>query len=132
MSNPFQHILVPVDLSSCSAAALTLASQLAKVHGSRLAVLHVNDASPGSALAIEAAVEDFVRSVLGEAPVPSIHVAGGTPRDAILSAVVRLACDAIVLGTHGRTGRAHMLVGSVAESVVRAASCPVVTVRERA
>jgi len=39
--------------------------------------------------------------------------------------------DAIVLGTHGRTGRLHALAGSVAESVVRTAGCPVITVRER-
>jgi nucleotide-binding universal stress UspA family protein len=132
MSNPFQHILVPVDLSTCSAAALTLAAQLAEVHGSRLAVLHANDATSDAAHATEADIENFVRSVLGAATTPSVHVAAGAPRDVILTAVVSLACDAIVLGTHGRTGRPRMLVGSVAESVVRAASCPVVTVRERA
>jgi universal stress protein A len=128
MSNLFQQILVPVDLSPCSRAALSLAAQIAKVHGGKLTVVHAIDATDSSA-AKEAEVGGFVRSVLEGAPLPTVRVTPGVPRDVILSTAQNLACDAIVLGTHGRTGRTHMLVGSVAESVVRLAPCPVVTVR---
>jgi nucleotide-binding universal stress UspA family protein len=54
----------------------------------------------------------------------------GSPRVCILDHAKRGGYDLIVMGTHGRTGRAHSLAGSVAESVVRTAPCPVLTVRE--
>jgi universal stress protein A len=53
----------------------------------------------------------------------------GVPFEQILRAAKRLKCDLIVLATHGRTGLRHVLMGSVAENVVRRASCPVLTVR---
>jgi nucleotide-binding universal stress UspA family protein len=51
--------------------------------------------------------------------------------DQIIQAARRFKCDLIVLATHGRTGLKHVLMGSVAENVVRRASCPVLTVRPR-
>lgn len=54
----------------------------------------------------------------------------GQPVDEILRLAKETGCDLIVMGTHGRTGLGRMLMGSVAEKVVRTASCPVVTVRE--
>lgn len=131
MSNLFQHVLVPIDLSPCSGAALKLASQLAREHGAKLAVLHATDAAPGGAASAERAeVEAFVRSVLASAPVPHLLMATGSARDVILKVADDLGCDVIVLGTHGRTGRRRMLAGSVAESVMRTANCPVITVRD--
>jgi nucleotide-binding universal stress UspA family protein len=53
----------------------------------------------------------------------------GVPFDQIIRAAKRLRCDLIVLATHGRTGLAHAIMGSVAENVVRRAPCPVLTVR---
>jgi universal stress protein A len=56
-------------------------------------------------------------------------VCGGQPAAAIVEAAADRAVDLIVIGTHGRRGMAHLLLGSVAEYVVRSASCPVLTVR---
>lgn len=130
MSNAFQSILVPVDLSPCSRAALVLAAKLAEVHDARLVILHALAESSERSLAERAEVQRFVDTTLpGHVPTPQVHVLAGSPRDVILTSVERLGCDVIVLGTHGRTGRARMLAGSVAESIVRGAACPVITVR---
>jgi nucleotide-binding universal stress UspA family protein len=56
----------------------------------------------------------------------------GSPAPAIRDVAERRRCDLVVLGTHGRSGMAHLLLGSVAEKVVRQAPCPVLTVRARA
>ena len=66
----------------------------------------------------------------GNAPTLRVHgvVAKGVPFDQILRVAKRLRCDLIVLATHGRTGLRHVVMGSVAENVVRRASCPVLTV----
>jgi universal stress protein A len=58
-----------------------------------------------------------------------VKLEAGKPRDAILARARDTEADLIVMGTHGRTGRTHSLAGSVAESVVRMAPCPVLTVR---
>jgi nucleotide-binding universal stress UspA family protein len=66
---------------------------------------------------------------------PDLRVRGvlatGVAVDQIIQAARRLKCDLIVLATHGRTGLKHVLMGSVAENVVRRAPCPVLTVRPR-
>jgi nucleotide-binding universal stress UspA family protein len=127
MANPFGSILVPVDLSSCSRAALELALALSKIHSARIDIVHANSDSPG----LRHELEGFVASHIGDGEsLPLIHVVPGSPRDVILKLAEQLDCDVIVLGTHGRTGRERSLAGSVAESVVRGASCPVITVRE--
>ena len=56
-------------------------------------------------------------------------LAEGAPFDQILQAAERLQCELIVIATHGHTGLAHAIIGSVAENVVRRAPCPVLTVR---
>lgn len=128
MSNPFRCLLVPIDMSSCSKAALLLALSLAKFHSARVEILH---ATKDTSAAHRTEVERFVASALAaDEPLPSIHLMPGPPRDVILRLAEYLCCDAIVIGTHGRSGRAHMLTGSVAESVVRAATVPVLTVRD--
>jgi nucleotide-binding universal stress UspA family protein len=60
------------------------------------------------------------------------QVTTGDPADAIVREAAQLGVDLIVMGTHGRTGLQHVLLGSVAEKVVRYAPCPVLTVRHRA
>ena len=60
-----------------------------------------------------------------------VQVTTGDPADAIVSEAAQLGADLIVMGTHGRTGLQHVLLGSVAEKVVRHASCPVLTIRLR-
>jgi nucleotide-binding universal stress UspA family protein len=58
-----------------------------------------------------------------------VEVAAGLPADIIVRVAHKRGADLIVMGTHGRTGLPHMLLGSVAEKVVRLAPCPVLTVR---
>jgi nucleotide-binding universal stress UspA family protein len=58
-----------------------------------------------------------------------VEIASGTPAETIVRVAEENAADLIVMGTHGRTGLQHVLLGSVAEKVVRLASCPVMTVR---
>ena len=58
------------------------------------------------------------------------HVDAGNPEQVIIQTAEKGGFDAIVLGTHGRTGRPRSLAGSVAESTVRLSACPVITVRE--
>jgi nucleotide-binding universal stress UspA family protein len=56
-------------------------------------------------------------------------VVKGVPFNEIINAATEINVDLIVIGTHGRTGLSHVMLGSVAEKVVRKASCPVLTVR---
>ena len=58
-----------------------------------------------------------------------VQVVTGDPADAIVRVAQEIPADLIIMGTHGRTGLSHILLGSVAEKVVRHASCPVLTVR---
>jgi nucleotide-binding universal stress UspA family protein len=138
----FQTILVPVDGSPPSLAGLCQAAVLAEDLDAKLEILHVAGAdtfevgSTTSAAkpAREAAERDMadaiatVEATLHER-VRSRTVAGD-PVQKILEVASDLKPDLIVLGTHGRVGRLHSLVGSVAQAIVRNAPCPVLTVRE--
>jgi nucleotide-binding universal stress UspA family protein len=127
-------ILVPVDGSDPSLAALDHAVSLAQDYDATIEVLHViQETDPLSAQArlddeqaMDAAVQR-AKSVLGNRL--SHHEAAGEPMDRIIEAASR-GVDLIVMGTHGRVGRIHQMLGSVAEGVVRNAPCPVLTVRE--
>lgn len=140
---PISKILAPVDLSSCSRAALEFACKLAAPFGSHIEAMFVrpqngvtpggeSSASPSEELAAaRAELHRFVLSIPGVAPgTITERVETGEPHEQIMRAAERGSFDVIVLGTHGRTGRTRSLAGSVAESVVRTASCPVITVRE--
>jgi nucleotide-binding universal stress UspA family protein len=137
---PVRTVLHPTDFSDRSEFAFRLACALARDYGARLIVLHV-------------AVPPVV--VYGEgmiAPLPEGHqeqlqhqLEQLRPRDPRISVEYRLAegdaaaeilrmaeetkADVIVMGTHGRTGVGRLLMGSVAEQVVRRAACPVVTAK---
>jgi nucleotide-binding universal stress UspA family protein len=138
MTSSVRNILAAVDLSSCSRAALDFACSLATSLNAKIEVLFVLDgahtSNPGDPTEIDAAREElhrFITSVLGTRhPALTDRVEVGNARERIV-AVSAKGFDAIVLGTHGRTGRVHELAGSVAESVVRTAAIPVITVRER-
>jgi CBS domain-containing protein len=139
----FSQILVPVDYSSPADAALGVAAGLATAFQGRLLVLHL--------LAIEVfalaesplitsdatSLEDergrlraHVEKVLGaETPPYDVTVAWGAPYLQIVEHAIAYAADLIVIGTHGRTGLKHVLLGSVAEKTVQLAPCPVLTVR---
>lgn len=136
-------ILHPTDFSACSEHAFRLACSLARDQGARLVVLHVLDRPvivySGVAMAPPAPPpvhdRDAVRAQLDkiQASVPGVAIEHrleeGDPADAVLQVADDIRCDLIVLGTHGRTGLGRLLMGSVAEKVVRKAKCPVLTVK---
>lgn len=138
-----KRILHPTDFSACSQHAFGLACSLARDQGASLVVLHVLERPvivyTGVAMAPPAPppVEEreAVRAKLSQvkAPFPGLTVEyrleEGDPSDGILAVADELQCDMIVLGTHGRTGLGRLLMGSVAEKVVRQAKCPVLSVK---
>jgi len=119
-----QKILVPMDGSPASVAALEQAVTLAQDLGATLDVLHVNE--PGESREMEDAL-GIAKSRLLERL--TRRTESGDPVKTILDIAATERAGLIVMGTHGRVGRLHALVGSVAEAVVRNAPCPVLTVR---
>ena len=140
MGTPFRRILVPHDFSESADAALDLAVDLAAAQGARLDVLHVVEpfhpppeivAWLGDEQRIGPQLkrlEAVVAARVGRRRVPfQCEVVVGYPLDAILEAARDV--DLIVMATLGRTGLPHLLIGSVAERVVRHATKPVLTLR---
>ncbi|HET7540564.1 MAG TPA: universal stress protein [Polyangiaceae bacterium] len=130
-------ILAPVDLSSCSRAAFEYACKLALAFAAPVEVLLVRSSaegpepSAGELAAARAELHRFVASFPATAAARiTERVETGDARERIVGIAEGEGFDVIVLGTHGRTGRPRSLAGSVAESVVRTSSCPVITVRE--
>jgi universal stress protein A len=138
---PARVILHPTDFSEHSEAAFQLACNLARDHGACLVVLHV--AQPGVVLSDahgartrrprdyrEAAREKLAAL---HPPDPAVRVEHRIGEGEASSEILRVAeetkADLIVMGTQGRTGLQRFLIGSVAEDVLRRASCPVLTVR---
>ncbi|MRG90454.1 universal stress protein [Polyangium spumosum] len=136
-----RKILVPMDPSACSIAALEYASSFADELGASVDVLHVHeqgDVGVGSTVPLapeaqrqaEQQMEEAIsraRSRLGDRLGRSTQT--GDPLKTIVHAAADGEHDLIIMGTHGRVGRLHMLVGSVAEGVMWNAPCPVLTVR---
>jgi nucleotide-binding universal stress UspA family protein len=141
------RILVPVDFSDQSTRALDCAKTLAEKFGAALHVLTVVPdpyvlPNPGPwyvplpedyTAGLRRDAESHLRDLLSAAERTSLRaetvVFFGNPAAEILDYVRRASVDLIVMGTHGRGGVAHAVLGSVAEKVVRAAPCPVLTVR---
>lgn len=134
-----KHVLVAIDFSPPAEAALTYGRALAEHHGATLHVLHVLENSFLNATVVdptrlEAAALRRMRERLtdrGRVTARATVDRSGAPADAIVTYARLHDIDLIVTGTHGRTGMAHVLMGSVAEQVVRTAPCPVLTVRQR-
>jgi universal stress protein A len=135
-----KRILVPVDFSPCSRAALDYAALLAEIFHAELDLLHIwapsrrpedrELATLGLASSTVAgrALTDWLMSIgpaLRERARGRLEVGDRCGR--ILEAA--LGYDLIVMGTNGRTGMAHLFRGSLAEKVVRRAACPVLTIR---
>ena len=139
----FRRILVPHDFSDEADDALRLAAQIASGTGGRVHVLHVLEPYYGPADLTYAAMvpppeslvpeqmrdlEQRVKKVLGgKAPKVTVGVVVGHPATEIVRAGEK--ADVIVMATIGRTGLSHLLIGSVAEKVVRHAAAPVLTIR---
>jgi universal stress protein A len=133
---PIQRILCPVDFSPISSNALAYAERLASSMGAKLVLLHAFDMPATATYAdVQNPANPTVRQLLDDLPLslPETMAArvlhAGPPGQVICWLAQDRGCDLIVMGTHGRTGLTHLLLGSVAEYVVRHARCPVLTVR---
>ncbi len=141
---PFRNILCAVDFSRGSHVAMLAAAELAAKVGAKLTVAHAYQLPsaatyglPDDPRALQV-IADNVESALAtwkaevqRVGVKEVEVTAllGAAWDSIVSAASHRGCDLIVVGTHGRTGLAHVLLGSVAEKIVRHAKCPVLVVR---
>jgi nucleotide-binding universal stress UspA family protein len=145
----FSRILVPTDFSPPSDAALEYARILAAKFGSTLRILHVvddpsassdfvSDGFAPSTEEIQDALTAHARRQLEHLMTSAdrlrfhayVDAVIGTPAAAIIDYAGATGTSLIVMGTHGRTGMALLLMGCVAEQVVRTAPCPVLTVRQ--
>ncbi len=146
----WKTILVPHDFSSSANHAAALARDEAKAHGAKLLLLHVIDlpdqlgmdaaiipAETGAPINIktyavssaEQHLADIALRLAKDGMPASTYVVIGKPVDEILRFADHHKVDLLVLGTHGRSGLTHLLIGSVAERVVRSAKAPVLTIR---
>jgi universal stress protein A len=137
----FQTLVVTTDFSANSAVAVRPALAIAEKFGGRIVLVHVleapstdpthpaQDALRDLAEMSKEHLEEFGAREIGDRVPWTPEVATGPAYLAITDVARRCAADLIVVATHGRTGVLHLLLGSVAERVVRAATCPVLTVR---
>jgi len=144
-----KSILAPTDFSAHSEQAIRYACRLAERLGSELHLLHVLSeilpAGPDPLLMPvmpaqfykenEVRAQETLEKALDPSwgkPAAVINaVRWGSPVESIVSYVVDHGVDLIIIATHGRTGLSHLLLGSVAERIVREAPCPVLTIRNR-
>lgn len=146
MTIQLKRILLPTDFSDYSATATKYACELATRFDAELHLLHALEIQPASTpafvmgLAIpsythesQAAAEKALSRVLESqwsADRTVVHaIVEGSPKVEIIQYARKHDMDLIVLATHGRTGLSHVIMGSVAEAIVRTAPCPVLTVR---
>ncbi|HVA80549.1 MAG TPA: universal stress protein [Candidatus Binataceae bacterium] len=134
----FDKILCPVDFDQNSILALKLASELARERKAALYLLHVVALPPGPEVALpfgkmEAAartkLERLANEYIGGKMRCEIEIVMGDPGREVLQVAKRLGAGLIVMATHGRKGLSHLLLGSVAERVIREAPCPVLTIK---
>jgi universal stress protein A len=132
----FRKILCPVDFDAASLQALKLASELAKESGATLHLLHIVVLPPAPEVALpfgrmeEAArgrLEKLIRQHTDRGTHCEVRVMMGDAAAEVLLAAKRTRADLIVMATHGRTGLRRLMLGSVAERVVREAPCPVLS-----
>lgn len=136
-----RRILFPTDFSSFTQPALQLASSLARDMGAQLLIVHVKEppvelvAAGGLGVAELGLDGETIKAHLNRvAPTERVvsferHLLMGSPVAEIVRFAAQQQVDLIVMSTHGRTGLMHLLMGSVAEAVVRRAPCPVITLK---
>lgn len=146
---PIRNILVPTDFSGASQEAVRYACELAGALGATLHVVHVleNPFAPGAFMEmyspppaeyftdLEHQAENKLRASLSDAEREKVHAVFttrlGVPSAEILDRLdEEPRIDLVVMATHGRGGVARLVMGSVADKVIRAAPCPVLTMRQ--
>jgi nucleotide-binding universal stress UspA family protein len=140
-------ILIPIDFSPCSRQAAEEGLILARGFGSRAVFLHVLDIRyiypaaygtqpvllpPVTPEDLEPDWQEFLRALPLDGITWEKQTREGPAAQTITDAAAEIGAELMVIGTHGRTGVAHMLLGSVAEAVVRRTACSVLTVRPSA
>jgi nucleotide-binding universal stress UspA family protein len=146
----WKTILVPHDFSSSANHAAATARDVAKLHGAKIVLLHVIDLpyqlQPDTVIVPEGAgapisvkeyavtsaethLQDLVERLSKDGVTATSFVRVGNAVDEILRFSDENSVDLVAMGTHGRTGIKHLLLGSVAERVVRASKAPVLTIR---
>jgi len=141
-----ENILVPIDFGQSSQRALDLAVDLAKKFDAKLTLMHGFEIPAYAYMGLGATIvdyfvpieagarkclEDSLREVRAKLPNSEALFKQGAPWQQIVLASQEIDADLIVMGTHGRQGLGHALIGSVAEKVVRLSPVPVLTVREQ-
>jgi len=148
-----ERILVPVDYSPCSRVALQFASELAARFQASLDIVHIWDrpsyvsdvvmtaTEPVSGKSLTRMIQENAQRDLEEflrgAPAPdgsklTGRLLSGDPASTLIHEIRQGKHDLVVVGTHGRTGLSHLLLGSVAEKLVRLSPVPVMTVPDEA
>lgn len=151
----FRKILVATDLTDASLPALRVALDFARRFSAEVVALYVAESAytnrswyapfepsetellealrvrqrDAALVALEAQIEKSSARTASDNILVRPLLRDGVAADIIPSTAVELGADLIVLGTHGRKGASHLLLGSIAERVVRSAACPVLTVR---
>jgi len=145
MTFPYKKILCPVNFDETSAHAAEEAAALAVQGGGALVLLHVVHINPLVSMAaaegpsggeVYNAQVDLARNQvvqmaarLTSALKPEIVVEIGDPAEVILATERKLQADLVVMATHGRTGLARIVLGSVTDKIVRGSTAPVLTIR---
>ena len=139
-----EHVLVPIDFSAYSDHALDYAITCASKLQARLTLLHVIESLPVRGVDAVTLPQDYLQElevvanrnmqaylarVAAAGLKGEVAVVHGTPFRVITAVAKERQVDLIIMGTHGRTRLRHLLLGSVAERVVRLAPCPILVVR---
>jgi nucleotide-binding universal stress UspA family protein len=142
--NTFKHILVPTDFSASSSRAVEVAIGMAKRFDAELTLLHVwelpaypymeamtgpADVTASMEKAATEALQTQLLKVQAELPRAKSVLKLGLPWQQIADTIKDAKADLVIMGTHGRRGFEHLLLGSVAEKLVRLSTVPVLTVR---
>ena len=141
----YKHILVPVDLSAASDAVMQSAIEMGQALQAALHIIHVHKIHAGNLVEggmedagalttqeiakLKKTLDEFISKYAKEGITMTTAVYSGDPYVEILQAADTTSADMIIMGTHGRTGVAHLVIGSVAENVLRHARVPVMAIR---
>ena len=139
MKIEINRILCATDFSDSSRYALEYAVAIAERHQAPIELLHVMEPSAYSTERLESEevtfsqkmnnrLREFTRGIPDTVMI-NLKTISGIPTIEIIRRANQIEADLIIIGTHGRSGIRHMLIGSVAEKIVRTAACPVMTIR---